>query len=527
MGDAPVSVPDRDPEAGAPTGKGERRRLRIGWCVLCLAFFLISAGWALALPVDGTYDEAQHLIRAYGAASGQLYSPPAAAARGGGAWYDVPRSLLPDNVNCPWKGEDARAKRSAACQHTPPDDTSLHRVGTTAGRYNPVYYLPVGIPMVLLPHTTGILLGRLVSGLMSAMLLASATVIALRLRNRLMIVAIVLAATPMTVNLSGAINPNGLEIAAGVLLWATLLALLRTPDGTFDNRTIRRLLILAAIAASLLLTLRALGPLWLVGILVTTLIVAVPGRLAALIRRIDTWVLLVVVALVAGYAAWWLAFSGVTEAVPTRGGSEPLENMIRLMLVDRSSFWTDQIVGVFSYGETRLPSWLTVFWYAMVAALVLPAALLAPRRERWAVAGVGIASVLALVAFEVVYYPTLNWAQHGRYVMPLGVGLLLVAAVVGRYATALRPTGQLALLRMVAIGTAPLHLFALALVMTRFQSGPGAPLSPFTGEWLPPTGPVVPFLATVAGLLVLVWYAFRGTTWFDSASALGRERSVA
>ncbi|HEX6076308.1 MAG TPA: DUF2142 domain-containing protein [Micromonosporaceae bacterium] len=510
----------------ASPGYQPRRRLRAGWWLACLAFFLIGAGWAFALPVDGTYDESQHIVRAYGAASGQVYSPPAKAKRGGGAWYQVPRSLLPGNVHCPWKGEDPADRKDASCQHRPPDDTTRKRTGTTAGRYNPVYYLPVGVPMVLLPNHTGIVLARLVSSLLSAVLLASAVVVALRLRNRLMLAAVVLATTPMAANLNGAVNPNGLEIAAGVLLWATLLALLRTPEKTFDDATVRRLLVLAAVAASVLLTVRALGPLWLSGITAVALVVAPRGRIPGLLRRRDARLLLAGVAAVAVFAVGWLLMSGALEAVPTRGGHEPLGDMVRLMTVDRASFWTDQIVGQFSYGETTLPSWLIMFWYAMVAALVLPAGLLASRRDRWTLVAVGVGSALALAVLEVAYYPTLNWAQHGRYVMPFGVGLLLIAAVVGRYPAALGEAGQSALLRFVVLGTAPLHLYALALVMTRFQGGPGVPVNPFAGDWLPPSGPVLPLLAMIAGLSLLVWYGYRGTGWIDRWPAGGQDRAA-
>jgi hypothetical protein len=183
--------------------------------------------------------------------------------------------------------------------------------------------------------------------------------------------------------------------------------------------------------------------------------------------------------------------------------------MVRMMAIARSSFWTNQIVGQFSYGETVLPSWLIVSWYAMVAALVLPAALLASRRERWALVAVGAGSALALAALEVRYYATLSWAQHGRYVMPLGVGLLLLAAVVGRYPAALRTDGQRALARTAVLGAAPIHLFALVVVMTRFQSGPGSPVNPFRGTWMPETGPVVPLLALTAGVALLGWYVWR------------------
>jgi len=504
---APAS-PEHDGAAGAAASEEpEPRRLLTGWLIACAAFFLIGAGWALALPVDGTYDESEHLLRAYGAASGQLYTPPAKAARGGGAYVDAPRSLLPDNVHCAWKGEQ---KRAASCQHTPPDDTTRHRVGTTAGRYNPVYYVPVGIPMVLFPNQTGIILGRLVSSLLSAMLLASAVVVALRMRSRLTVAAVVLCTTPMAANLNGAINPNGIEIAAGVLLWVTLIALLRTPEKVSGERAVRRLLILAAVAASLLLTVRALGPLWLALIAAVALAVARKGRLAELLKRRDTRWLLAGVSAVAVYAVVWFLVSGALSVVPNRGGGhDRIEDMVRIMTTTRASFWTNQIIGQFSYGETTLPSWVIVFWYALIAALVLPAALLARWRDRWALIALGVVSVVALAALEVHYYPTLNWAQHSRYVMPVGVGLVLLAAVVGRYPAALGSDGQSALVRLAVVVTAPLHVFALAMVMTRFGLGPSAPANPFKGDWLPSTGPLLPLLALAAGVALLGWYAWR------------------
>jgi hypothetical protein len=125
---------------------------------------------------------------------------------------------------------------------------------------------------------------------------------------------------------------------------------------------------------------------------------------------------------------------------------------------------------------------------------------------------VAAGSALALAVLEVHYYPTLNWAQHSRYIMPFGVGLVLLAAVVGRYPEALGSDGQRSLLRLAVVATAPLHLFALVVVMTRFGLGPGAPANPFKGGWVPAAGPLVPLLALTAGLALLIWYAWRDPT---------------
>jgi hypothetical protein len=53
------------------------------------------------------------------------------------------------------------------------------------------------------------------------------------------------------------------------------------------------------------------------------------------------------------------------------------------------------------------------------------------------------------------------------------------------------------------VATLPVHLYALARVMTRFSNGLDAPLDPFTGQWHPVGGPAVPLLVAVFGVAVL------------------------
>jgi hypothetical protein len=52
--------------------------------------------------------------------------------------------------------------------------------------------------------------------------------------------------------------------------------------------------------------------------------------------------------------------------------------------------------------------------------------------------------------------------------------------------------------------TVPVHGYALARVMTRYQSGIDAPLNPFAGHWLPPGGPLLPLMTLTLGLAALV-----------------------
>ena len=499
--------------AAAPEPAGPRRTgRRWVWLVAVAAFFLMGAGWAIALPINGTYDESQHLVRAYGAASGQLYSAPAAAVRGGGAWFDVPRSLLPGNLDCTWQGKGA-----ASCQRPASADRTRVRVGSAAGRYNPAYYAIVGLPLLIAPDLTGVVAARLVSALGTALMLGSALFIAVRQRRPLLVAGVIVVATPMVLNLSGAVNPNGWEIAAGVLLWTALLTLLRARPDELDARFTRLLVVFSGVAGGLLLVLRALGPGLLVLIVLGCLLLGRRAALVALLRRRDAQWTLGVCALVGCYAIGWMAFSGLADndgAMPTTHSTAlGLPSELRYLALTRLSFWANQIVGQFSYGETTLPSWTIVSWYLLVGALVGPALAVVRRFHALVLLGILAVSFGSLLALELLYLHSIGWSQHGRYIMPFGVGLVLGAVFLHRYERAIGDGGVRRLVPGVAVAAGLLHLWTLLLVQTRFQFGLGRGLNPLGGSWKPPLGSLTPLLTEFVGVAVLValaWWVTRG-----------------
>jgi Predicted membrane protein (DUF2142) len=479
--------------------------VRRWWLLSLVAFFLMGAAWALALPVNGTYDEKDHIVRAYAVAHGQLTTDKMITDRRDDPKpaFVVPASLLPGflNVDCPWA---PRPYKTADCQRWTADRSPV-LTPTGAARYSPVYYLPVGVPLALFPDRTGIMLARLLSALLSALLLASAVVAALRLGSRLLVVAITLTATPMAVNLYGSVNPNGLEIAAGVLVFCTLLALVRAEH---DDATTRRLLILAGIGSLLLLTIRQLGPALLAFAVVTCLLLAARGRLATLWRRRDArWILGGAWLGGTAFAVGWLWYSGLGDIAPVSRDARHLSAgaLLHELVTWRVLFYLKQIIGEFGYGETIISPAAIGGWYLLLAALVLPAALLAGWRARWALLGLTVASLGLLVALEIYFLPQVGWFSHGRYAMPAAVGIVLGAAVIGRFGEWLASRGWLVRYTMIlTAATVPLHLYALARVMTRYQVGIAAPLNPFGGVWRPPVGSVLPLLLDLAGLMLLV-----------------------
>lgn len=505
---------DRDASSTGSSGSRSRPpgRVRRVWLLAFTGYFLAIAGWASALPVNGTYDEADHVIRAYAVASGQVYANGDAAT--------IPASLVPDHVDCTWKRGNAT---SADCQDLITEDR-LIRTQYTAARYSPIYYLPVGLPLLASPNQTGIVLARLMSALMCGLLLASAMAIAAWLRNRLLVAGLALAATPMVFNLAGAINPNGLEIAAGVSLWAALLALLRG-DRVADRLSLggdpvaRRLIALAAVSGALLLTVRQLGPVLLAISALACAALARPGRLKALLRRADTWWL---AAPLLGCAAlfalvWTLSSRIATPPAVSRPVTMTVSDALWGVWDLRIPFYEKQLIGQFSYGETGLPVWFRALWWAMVAALAVPIALGAGRRHLLVNIALFGGLLGLLVALELHFLPHSGWFSHSRYVMPAGVGLLMIPAfaslpgitgriaglVASRYPTAI---GWFA--RLAAALTGVLHVGALALVASRFQAGPHRGVNPLAGAWQPIAGPILPLAATMLGVAVLGWLSW-------------------
>jgi hypothetical protein len=483
--------------------------VRRWWWLSLTAFFLMGAAWAVALPVNGSYDEKDHIARAYAVATGQLTPSHEAVNRRGDLdpAFLVPASLLPvqATVDCAWS---PRPPRPASCQRW---SAQRHAVPTPSGaaRYSPVYYLPVGIPLALWPDLTGIVLGRLVSALLLALLLAGAMGAALRLGSRPLAAGIALTATPLTMSLGASINPNGLEMGAGILVFCALLALVRAPDGRLDDRAVRRLLALACVGSLLLLTLRELGPALLALNVGTCALLARRGRLGALRRRRDArWMLGTCWVAGAVFAAGWLLYSGLAAVAPNTRDALHLSPAGALGRIARQRLPFDlkQIVGEFDYGETHLSPYVVGAWYLLVAALVVPCLWYAGRRAAVTLAGLGALSFGLLAVLDLHFLPLVGWFSQGRYALPSLVGVVLGAAAAGTRPPVALPGGGVRTDRypaVLAAATAVLHMYALVRVMSRFQIGIAAPLDPFGGSWRAPLGPVPPLLAGLAGVSLL------------------------
>jgi hypothetical protein len=489
--------------------------LRRIWWAAAVLFFTLAAAWALVTPYNGAYDENDHVVRAAGVVRGQVLIPPS-YGRDDGGFVRVPASLVPPHVMCM---AVAAAQPPATCLGQPPRDRTLVPEHSRAARYNPVYYVVVGWPLVAFPSMTGVILARLVSAAACAALLASAVVTVWpSRRRRLLLLGLLFAASPMLLSLNGLVNPSGIAIDAAVLLWVVLLRLCgdrppgpdqtvvgldRTgpdPDGERPpgpDRTVadaepdeRRLWARCGLAAATIILARPEGVL-LVAVVAALVVVAV-GRPA---RRRVPIVSLSVVAAATVAAGGWIVISRVASFGPgPRPIGWPLPDLIQNIVQFNIDYWLRQTVGLFGYGTIGLPQWTYCAWAAVSGALVFAGFGYAERRRlAYTIVAIPVLCVVAGIAADVHMARVLGYWMQGRYILPIWIGSPLLAA------WALPALTDTAIARRVyACGTAvwlTTNVLGLAAALTVYRSGkaPGP-------QWSPPMGRLIPTALLLFGL---------------------------
>jgi hypothetical protein len=200
------------------------------------------------------------------------------------------------------------------------DDGGTAPLGNSAGRYNPVYYLLVGLPFQMFGPETGLYVARLLSCLLTAVLLTlAASALLVRGGSVLARVGLVAALTPMALFLGGTVNPSGMEIAGAVAGWVGLLLLARNPG----HPAVRYFAVVASVGLCAMVVSRPASVLWLAVLGVVFLIAAGRRGLGRLIRRPAVLIAAAAVAVVTVCCVLWnyLAMTSDTSTgAPPFGG---------------------------------------------------------------------------------------------------------------------------------------------------------------------------------------------------------------
>jgi hypothetical protein len=480
--------------------------------LVAFGLFAVTLGsWSLATPLWGSPDEFQHVYRAYATAHGHLYIQPEPVLAGTGGVVHVPREweLSRRTIACyggkPWI--------SAGCAPPLNGDRTLVRRGSTAARYNPVYYLAVGWPSLVFSPEHSPYAMRLASSVLSAWFLAWAVTSALTTRRpRLSGAAALLAITPMVVFMGAAVNPNGLEISAALACWVSLFALLTSAEVADRVRTV--LVRRAALAACAMVVTRALSPLWLAVIVAVGLAIATRRQLRSFFRGAALgWV-----GLVAAVSVAAVAWTHVAQTLTLNQLKNPPHYSLEQRLGFAWGGWTRQgkmwrgTVGNLGWLDTQLPPQVVYVWTAAALGIIVGALLVTTWRPRLSL---GLAVVISI--FLPVLLEALNWNTSGpvwqpRYSLPLTAGVVAIAGIF--LAQADVRLGRFGLVASVLAICAAVwaNVYGFVFTLVRYVAGLGNPFS-LTGDWQPPLG-AVPLTALNAaawlgGATALYWLASR------------------
>src|SRR3954453_21881188 len=481
-------------------GEGSERR---SWWTAFAVLSLLGGLWSVADPVFSVPDEPAHAVYAVAAVRGQLSAP----TKGVDTIVTVPATYA--NPNTAASCFIFAPTVPAGCAERLLARSGDAHVVTTAGRYPPAYYLYVGSATLLAGGTVAISLMRLLTVLAGAALLASAFSSARRSRSPWPVTALVLACTPMVLFFMGSVNPQGPELAAGLALWTSALALFSSVPvaggesvaGPVGGRLLARCLIAMAVLA-------VVRPLSIAGLGLIVVLALVARSTASSLRallRLRATILggLVVGLLVAWSAAWILARDAL------RQWSRPVDmdaGRAARVSVSKLNREVYEMVGVFGWLDTPAPALVYLVWFGAVGLVVVLAAAVGNRRERLALIGVVAVSVMVPVASELSSYRQSGFAWQGRYILAFSAGIVLLSGyvLVGR----VPPTLAVRVCRGLVVAAGVAQVVAFVGNLNRYVHGiDGFWWLDATG-WRPPLPAAVlilGFLATTAaGVLLLL-----------------------
>ncbi len=489
--------------------------------VAFLGFFLLGAAWSAAMPYDGSPDELRHVVRAYGVLDGQIASRA-------DAHITVPQSLVPTGAG---DSDDASCMRwkldvTAACTGKPAAGDESRMVVTSSGaaNYNPLYYAVIGWPIKLFPDYGGVVAARLVTCLLTSVLIGGAVAVAVRLargRGALVLGGVLLAVTPVVVDLTGAVNPAGPEIAAAIAVWTSLIAIFLARDDS------KWTLALFGVAGGTLAVLRELGIGWLLAALVVVAFGAQRERLREVAARPAVWAWAAVVVAAVVFGAAWILLStqgGIPQQGQTTNAIPQGAQLWVKELTHRVPFYTSGLVGLTSYGDVAIPFPLTLAWFVAVGALLVTAARRGGVRVLIQLAAVLAGGYVFLVGADLQAAVSNWWFSQGRYALPLLVGAPILAGFAAADRGLVAVERQAKLMRWAAWVLIPAQGIALWITMIRFQHaftsrhpnlfflfGQTSSVNPFSGQWTPPGAAVPAVVLGVAGIVVLLTFVLGAT----------------
>jgi hypothetical protein len=333
----------------------------------------VTLVWTFMTPIAGVVDEPAYSIYANVVASGQGYAsasvPLDIAGMGKLACFAFKPRI---NAHCQ--------------QNNNWESLGKQLVPVTKGQMISGYPAPwfwiVGQPSRFFAGFHALYLMRLVSWGLDMSLIALMVLFWPWRHRSSLVIAALLASTPMVGSFAGAINPNGFEIVSGLSLSGLLAALMLHP-GRHSGPPLRKSMHLASIFL-VMLALSVAKPWSFIHTLVITLAFLLGSAVVRLKRKRHAdmtmgsgyrrpefrWILIMLsLSLAVGYASNGtyrdaMALKGTTKGVL------PLWDALYLILSNFTGY-TLELIGVLGWREFGPPSFVLVLWAGAVVAFVI------------------------------------------------------------------------------------------------------------------------------------------------------------
>jgi Predicted membrane protein (DUF2142) len=471
------------------------------------ALLVVVVTWAVGVPQFGAPDEPAHIYKAYGTAHGELLGAPVSAE-------------FPSNLR-EFDGPDSLGPPSPSCYNGLPDvpascvsPISPHLI-SSAARYPPFYYGLVGLPVAASGESDSAFAYRLVSAVLCVALLALAMIVAKR-GLRTDVVALQLAVlTPMALFLMASVNPNAIEIAGFVAIWACLSRVVS------DARLPIGLLILASWLSAAVVLMRPISIVWMAGTVVVAVVAASPQRRRELLsRRVLAWAVgPTALALVGSWL--WLLYSRMEIKDERLTNTLDLADALRRSVDDWGGYLR-QTIGVLGWLDTTLPSFVYAAWFVALG-LVAVIHLRSATRRTFVALVVLVAVWLALpLLINGFTNSRAGLTYQGRYSLPIFVGAAFLPMFNDRTKLRAPRLSQRTLVGAVLALVVVAEVGAFWEMLRRFTVGVDGKIV-LTGDlpWTPSVTPMLLVAVNAMAMVAVAWSAWRPWGQVEAATREG------
>jgi succinate dehydrogenase hydrophobic anchor subunit len=217
-------------------------------------------------------------------------------------------------------------------------------------------------------------------------------------------------------------------------------------------------------------------------------------------------------------AAAWTVLMKASELGSVAGNAPNLtfREAVQYQVLNRWAGFLNEMVGVTSWLDAQPPGWAYTVWFGVVGSLVVWALALGGWVDRWRLVAVTAVAFAVPTVADAMNVNKYGFVSQGRYMLPLAVGVPIIAAFVLGRSGVLDDLRTRKLVRATAVILMPLQLVFLWFTMIRWQSGyttaaGHSRINAFAGSWHPQVGSVLPVLFAVAGAAALLAFSWTAT----------------